>query len=322
MFRSIRMDRRAVASAHSDSGMLAPSAAQRRSHGSRLRYGAALIAALALGLVGCGREEAAKAPTVATPARAPFDASLILANNSGRIDYSGTVDHAATRSALETALRTAYDGERAAGLIEVDAAARAAGWTSGLDPLLRAFAPAYGATLRFEGDRISLSGQADDALRAQLRAAARQAFPNATLEGLLAETQNSPELQALAQAPNPDAEKLALALNQLPVRFDEGKGNVSEASLSLVADAAKAIRAAPEGTRLLIVGPVVASKDAGNDMFLSKQRAEALKAQLILSGVNPGLIETRGWGQNPDGTTTEGLAPPAEGAPMRFELLR
>jgi outer membrane protein OmpA-like peptidoglycan-associated protein len=282
-----------------------------------------LLIAIALAITGCKRDETPNTTVASTqtPARAPFEASLTLANNSGRIDYSGTVDAAATRTLLENALRAVYDGDRANGAIDIDDAAKPAHWTTGLDPLLRAFAPAYGAALRFEGDRIVLTGQADEALRAQLRDAARQAFPNAKLEGLLADSQTSPELQAVAQAPNPDAEKLALALNQMPVRFDAGKGNVSDDSLALVAQAAQAIRAAPEGTRLLIVGPVTASKDAGNDIFLSKQRAEALKAQLILSGVNPGVIETRGWGQNSDGTTTEGTTPPSEGAPMRFELL-
>jgi outer membrane protein OmpA-like peptidoglycan-associated protein len=285
------------------------------------------LMAIVLATAGCQRDETPKTTATATPtpARAPFEASLTLANNSGRIDYSGTVDAAATRTVLENTLRAVYDGDRANGAIDIDDAAKPADWTTGLDPLLRAFAPAYGAALRFEGDRIVLTGLADEALRAQLRDAARQAFPNAKLEGLLADSQTNPELQAIAQSPGsgrgPDAEKLALALNQMPVRFDAGKGNVSEDSLALVAQAAQAIRAAPEGTRLLIVGPVAASKDAGNDIFLSKQRAEALKAQLILSGVNPGVIETRGWGQNPDGTTTEGTTPPTEGAPMRFELL-
>jgi outer membrane protein OmpA-like peptidoglycan-associated protein len=285
----------------------------------------ALLAASVLVASGCQREDTPKntAPLAETPARAPFDAHLTLANNGGRIDYSGEVDTAAAETALEDALRKAYSGDRATGVIDVVTAARPSAWATGLEPLLRAFEPAYGAALRFEGDRIVLSGQADEATRAKLREAARLAFPNAILDGLLAETEKSAELEAIASAPNPDAVKLTRALNQMPVRFEEGKGNVSEASLTLVSQAAKAIAAAPAGTRLLIVGPVVASKDADNDVFLSKQRAEALKAQLILSGVNPGAIETRGWGQNPDGSAPEtALTPPTEGAAMRFELVR
>ena len=64
-------------------------------------------------------------------------------------------------------------------------------------------------------------------------------------------------------------------------------------------------------------------------MFLSKQRAEALKVQLILNGVNPSAIETRGWGEGEgaageaaEGQTDTPAVPPPEGAPMRFELVR
>ncbi|MCC7247743.1 MAG: OmpA family protein [Lysobacter sp.] len=289
----------------------------------------AALSALALAATGCKPEEPARttAPkTTTVPVREPFDAHLTLANNAGRIDFGGAVADEATRDALDTTLQTVYPGGRANGAIEVDAVARAAAWSAGLEPVLRAFEAAQGAALRFEGDRIVLSGQVADTTLANLRETIRKTFPNAKLEGLLADAENTPviaELQALAAAPNPDAVKLTRALNLMPVRFDEGKGNVSESSLATVAQAAKAIAAAPPGTRLRIVGPIVATKDAGNDVFLSKQRAEAIKAQLILSGVHPSAIETRGWGQNPDGSTpdTGTTPPPPGGAPMRFELL-
>jgi hypothetical protein len=67
---------------------------------------------------------------------------------------------------------------------------------------------------------------------------------------------------------------------------------------------------------------VLPSSDAGHDVFLSKQRAEALKVQLILNGIDPAAIETLGWGQNPDGSPVENAVPPPGGAAMRFELLR
>jgi hypothetical protein len=158
----------------------------------------ALLAASVLVASGCQREDTPKntAPLAETPARAPFDAHLTLANNGGRIDYSGEVDTAAAETALEDALRKAYSGDRATGVIDVVTAARPSAWATGLEPLLRAFEPAYGAALRFEGDRIVLSGQADEATRAKLREAARLAFPNAILDGLLAETAKSRRGQA------------------------------------------------------------------------------------------------------------------------------
>ncbi len=247
-----------------------------------------------------------------------FDARLGIADNSGMIRFDGVVADAATRGAIERALLAAYGKGRAAGTIDVDDAARPAIWSTGLDDFLKAFAEIRGGSLVFEGDRVVLNGPLDPAQRRDLRDAAERAFPGARLEGLFvlpAETGGD-----AAGRLSPDA--LAKTLNALPVQFKSGSGEISEESLGLVAEAADAIRSAPPGTRLRIVGPVLPSSDAGHDVFLSKQRAEALKVQLILNGIDPAAIETLGWGQNPDGSPVENAIPPPGGAAMRFELLR
>jgi outer membrane protein OmpA-like peptidoglycan-associated protein len=234
------------------------------------------------------------------------------------IRFDGVVADAATRGAIERALLAAYGKGRAAGTIDVDDGARAAIWSAGLDTFLKAFAEVRGGSLVFEGDRVVLNGALEPAQRRALREAAERAFPGARLEGLFvlpAETGGD-----TAGRLSPEA--LAKTLNTLPVAFKSGSGEIDENSLSLVAEAADAIRSAPPGTRLRIVGPVLPSSDAGHDVFLSKQRAEALKVQLILNGIDPSAIETLGWGQNPDGTPVENAVPPPGGAAMRFELLR
>jgi outer membrane protein OmpA-like peptidoglycan-associated protein len=278
-----------------------------------------LIVALATLSSACQRTPSpdAKAEAAPTIARAPFDAVLSVVNNSGAIRFDGTVGDDTTKAKIEQALLSAYGTGRAAGEIGVDTAARPPKWVEGLSTFLKIFEPMSGAALRFEGDRILLSGNVALDQRGTLRAAAEQAFPGASLQGLF-------ELPAEEAADVKTIEPAVLAktLNQMPVQFEKGGGNVSADSLDLVVQAADSIRAAPPGTRLLIVGPVVATNDNGNDVFLSKQRAEALKVQLILNGVNPASIETRGWGQNADGTPVEGVVPPPEGAAMRFELLK
>ena len=289
------------------------------------RMGAFVLLCLAGLVSGCGREDAAApppAPEVAVEAveRLPFDARLSLVNNSGQIDINGVVADAQTRDDLLAALRGGYGQERLTGDIEVDDVARASAWGAGLPALLPPFGEAQGAALRFEGERIVLTGVADAEARARLRDAARLAFPDAKLEGLFAADTAPPpaELQAAAG----DGARLALGLSQLPIRFEDGAGNLSADSLATVAQAADAIRAAPEGTRLRIVGPVVAERDGGNAVFLSRQRAEALKVQLILNGVNPAVIETRGWGEGEAAADGEAPTAPATGAPLRFELVR
>ncbi len=287
--------------------------------------GAIALLCLAGVLSGCGRDEQTAPPpapeaTVEAVERLPFDAHLSLVNNSGQIDFNGAVADAATRDALLATLRESYGAERLTGSVDTDEAARPSAWAAGLPALLTVFADAHGAALRFDGDRIVLTGVADAETRARLREAASRAFPSARLEGLFTADSAAPppDLQAAAG----DGAKLARSLSQLPIRFDDGAGSLSAESLATVAQAADAIRAAPEGTRLRIVGPVVSERDGGNAVFLSRQRAEALKVQLILNGVNPGMIETRGWGEGETGADGEAPAAPASGAPLRFELVR
>ena len=291
------------------------------------RVGAIALLCLVGAVSGCGREDKTApppAPEATTDTevveRLPFDAHLSLVNNSGQIDFNGAVADAQTRDDLLAALRGSYGQERLTGGIEVDAVARPSAWGPGLPALLAPFGDAHGAALRFEGDRIVLTGVADADTRARLRDVAARAFPSARLEGLFAVDTAAPppDLQAAAG----DGAKLARSLSLLPIRFDDGAGSLSADSLATVAQAADAIRTAPEGTRLRIVGPVVAERDGGNAVFLSRQRAEGLKVQLILNGVNPGMIETRGWGEGESAADGEPPTAPASGAPLRFELVR
>lgn len=283
-----------------------------------------LIACFAVAVavsVGCQRTPPAAPATDTAPsaARAMFDASFSIASNSGTVRFDGTVDSDSTKSRIEQALLSAYGAGRAAGTIAVDKSANPPNWAAGLPDFLKTLEPATGAAVRFEGNLVVLSGNVDLERRRSLRAAAEQAFPSARLEGLF-ELPEEPPVVASGKTIAPAA--VAKSLNQMPLKFEDGGGNVSTDSFDLVVKAAETIKAAAPGTRLLIVGPVVATADAGNDIFLSKQRAEALKVQLILNGVNPSVIDTRGWGQNPDGTPVEGAVAPPEGAAMRFELTR
>jgi peptidoglycan-binding protein ArfA len=279
--------------------------------------GFACALALLVAVTGCQRSSDAPAqPATPSAPRVQIDATLGLADNSGSLRFDGTVDSEATRTVIERALLAVYGNGRAQGAIDVDPAATPPIWAKGLEDFLRALSTVPGAGLRLAGNQATLSGPLDADQRRALRTAAERAFPGMRLSGLFEPPGDDPAAGAKLSP-----EVLAKTLNETDVAFKPGSGEVSDDSLALVAQAADAIRAAPEGTRLLIVGPVTPTSDAANDVFLSKQRAEALKVQLILQGVNPATIETRGWGQNADGTPVENATPPQGGASMRFELL-
>jgi peptidoglycan-binding protein ArfA len=279
--------------------------------------GFACSLALLVAVTGCQRGSDAPAqPATPSAPRVQIDATLGLADNSGSLRFDGTVDSEATRTAIERALLAVYGNGRAQGAIDIDPAATPPIWAKGLEDFLRALSTVPGAGLRLAGNQATLSGPLDADQRRALRTAAERAFPGMRLSGLFESPGDDPAAGAKLSP-----EVLAKTLNETDVAFKAGSGEVSDDSLALVAQAADAIRAAPEGTRLLIVGPVTPTSDAANDVFLSKQRAEALKVQLILQGVNPATIETRGWGQNADGTPVENATPPQGGASMRFELL-
>lgn len=74
-------------------------------------------------------------------------------------------------------------------------------------------------------------------------------------------------------------------MNEISLRYVPNDAALDESSAQGVRDAAVAMASAP-GLRVRL------SVAAGEDRDLAWQRAEALKVQLILAGVSPGLIET------------------------------
>lgn len=278
-----------------------------------------LLVALGAALAGCNRapgagdaEPAADQPAVAAPV-VRFDAKLSLVNNNGAIRYDGVVDSEATRKALGIALAQAYAGQ-IGGDLQVDKAAKPAPWQDKL-PQFAAALTMPGAAVRFEGKTVELSGQASDADRASLLEQARKLFPDYRYAGLFegvgdAAASADAAAQALAalQPGQADGAAVAKALNQMSVRFDEGSAQIQASSLDILSRAGKALQAAPKDARFQIVGPGGGAGQPADNESLSRQRAEAVKVQLIVAGANPGALETRG-------------EPGAAATPLRFQAV-
>lgn len=288
-----------------DTGRSAPRAASPTR--PALLAGAALLAALA-GLSACNRDAATAgdaAPAAnAAPAAAPAPVTLVearlgLANNNGAIRYDGRVDSEATRKALSIALAQAYAGQ-ISGDLDVAKAVKPAPWQDKLPQFVAALSMP-GVAVTFEGQSIELSGQVNDADRALLLDKAKTLFPGfrygGLFEGVGGEAASSDAAaQALAAlVPGKSgAGEIAQALNKIEVRFEEGGARIAPASLDILSRAAKAINAGPKDARYEIVGPGGGAGQPADNEILSRQRAEAVKVQLIVAGANPGALDTRG----------------------------
>lgn len=263
---------------------------------SSMRLPALSVAVFAmLAATACNREASppqATPPEAAAPV-AQFDARLNLVDNNGSVHYDGTVATDASRDAIVAALQRAYPG-RLSGQLKVDRGARPAPWQEALPKFLETF-NVPGAAVTFEGRRIELGGHASETDRKALLARAELLYPGYAYTGLLQGTGDGAPADAatavLAQVkPGTSGEALVMALNeavtQTPIRFQPGSAQVAPDSLALLSKAAEVIQAAGDGTRLQITGP------AADDASLARQRAEAIKVQLIVNGVSPAALET------------------------------
>ncbi|MDR0182574.1 hypothetical protein [Lysobacter arvi] len=252
-----------------------------------------LLLATLVAMGGCNRQSPSTdaSQTAAAAPVAQFDATLNVVNNNGTVRYDGVVGSEAARQAVDAALRNAYG--RVSGDLKVDRGARPAPWQDALPAFLESFDQS-GAAVSFEGRRIELHGHAGEDDRKALLARAELLYPGYAYTGLFQGVgEGAPGDAASAVLarvkPGTSGAPLVQALNeavtQTPIRFEPGSARVAPDSLALLSKAAQVIQAA-EGTRLEIAGP------AADDPSLARQRAEAIKVQLIVNGVSPAALET------------------------------
>ena len=286
-----------------------PCTLPRRATRQAAAWGIAAVTGLLLTVAGCSGETPSTATGPATPGsttdeatpEARSDARLSLANNGGRVRYDGAVDSEASRQRVVDALVAAF-GDAATGQVDVDATVRPPGWLDGLSAFAEAFTTP-GAAVTFDGDTIELSGQVPREDRARLLALAEDLFPDHVYTGLLQGTTDGGSTPAaLAQLPaGADGPALVDALNTVTIAFEPGSARIAPGSLDAIGRIADAIKASAGDTRLLLTG------GGDGDQNLARQRAEALKVQLILNGISPALIDTAGG--TGTGPTRFSLAP-------------
>ncbi len=243
-----------------------------------------LAIAVMLAAGACRQQPATDASQIPHTPIPKVDARLQVANNNGSLRYEGSVADEATKAGIERSLKSVY-GSDATGAIALEPNTNAPPWANGLGEMFMAFRMP-GGVLAFEGKRIELSGAVGDEDRATLLKKARELYPDYEFTGLFQGVD-----MAYALPDRGDGDGLVVFLNAIPINFQEDSGMLTPDSLDGISRAARAIRSAAAGQRIRIgVHPLVADMPE-YDRDLAFQRANAVKVQLAIREVDPGMLD-------------------------------
>jgi outer membrane protein OmpA-like peptidoglycan-associated protein len=243
---------------------------------------------------------------VSAPA-AQANARFGLENTDGNVTITGQVANDADKLKLWDALKAAFGDANLSGDITVDPNTLPAGWMDKLIAILPEL-KAKGLKFGFDGDKLQIdTSSLPEDQRFALSESLRRSFGGFEMSGLW--DRASAALTGLKSGFSGD--DLIHALNLMTVYFDTGSDNISRDSLETLRHAAKAIAAAPAGTRIEAGGHTDNTGDAAANLNLSQQRAEAVVAKLGELGVASGTLVSKGYGQEQpiaDNSTAEGQA--------------
>lgn len=248
----------------------------------------------------------------AAPAAPNAEPRLSLANDAGKLSYSGTLGSEAERSRLVDALNAAFGAGNVSGNVAVDANTRPAGWLAALGGLLPEFVKAPGAKLDLDGGAVTLGGATSEAEHSALAGLLKDLFGSFKLRGLEPSVvQSASEAFKSLRAGSYGAADLVKALNLMTIHFDTGSAAISADSLDILKEAAEALKNAPAGTRVEIGGHTDDTGNAAANLKLSEERATAVRAKLVDLGVKAEALTAKGYGDTKpiaDNGTEEGRA--------------
>lgn len=165
-----------------------------------------------------------------------------------------------------------------------------------LSALLRALSTATGdASVKFDGDKVTLSGKvADQATKATAARAAAAAVPGAVIA-------NELQVPVIAKPPVSEAcqtfeARLARLAVEHKIVFLSGTAIVNDASKVSVVRAAELLKSC-DSYDVEVGGHTDNLGDPATSLPLSQQRADAVKAALVKLGVPAGRITSRGYGE-------------------------
>jgi OOP family OmpA-OmpF porin len=246
----------------------------------------------------------APAPVVTAPAPIPsMRARLALSEDNGTITYSGAVHDASTRASIIDSLKAVFGADKIKGDIAVDANAGPAPWLIDLRTALEHL-KTPGVQAVFDGNSLRVGGLIGETDRDRIIGSLRSALGPGLAFGsltdkvgdLVTSVTTKSEAALAALRPGFSANDLLSILNQSIINFPTGGTEIPAISKALLQNAAASMKQLPPSTVIEIGGHTDNTGDAAANMMLSQQRAEAVRAELVQDGVDPGMLVVKGYG--------------------------
>lgn len=167
---------------------------------------------------------------------------------------------------------------------------------SAVSALLRALATGIGdASVRYDGDTVTLSGQVpDQATKATIGRAAAKAVPGAVVADQL--VLPAPPKSAVSEPCRTLPTRLAEFTRRHPINFLSGTSIVNDASKPAVVQAAAVLKSCTT-VRVEVAGHTDNLGSTASSLPLSERRAAAVRAELVRLGVTANRIVATGYGE-------------------------
>jgi len=246
----------------------------------------------------------APAPAVLPPAPIPsVPAHLALTNDDGIITYSGVVHDESTRTSIMDALKGTFGADKVKGDITINANAGPAPWLVDMRTALENLKTS-GVQAVFDGNSLKVGGLISDADRDGIISSLRSALPTGLVFGaltdrvanLVSDITSKTETALAGLHPGFTTADLLNILNQSIINFPTNSAEIPAAGKTLLQHAAAAFKQLPSGTVVEIAGYTDNTGDPAANVQLSQQRADAVRAALVSSGVDPSVLVAKGYG--------------------------
>jgi OmpA-OmpF porin, OOP family len=247
---------------------------------------------------------AVQTPAVpAAPAAPTLPARLALNNDDGVIHYSGSVHDEETRTSIINSLKAVFGADKIQGDIGIDLNRGAAPWLVNFRSALGNL-KVPGLQTVFDGNSVNVGGVINDADRDRISNSLKSVLGSGLVVGALTDrvadlvsSANSKVVAALTSLQTGfGANDLVGILNQSIINFPSGSSEVPTAATALLQKAAAQIKVLKPGTVLEIAGYTDNTGDGAANLTLSQQRADAVRNELIKSGVDPAMLVAKGYG--------------------------